>query len=605
MDMDRRKLERYEIVAEIGHGGMATVYRARDTRLDRLVALKILHPHLRGAEEARARFSREAKSVARLRHPNILEIFDYSGEGSEDGYIAAELLTGPTLKAFVEERGPLPAEVAATVGIALASALDEAHRAGIIHRDVKPENVLLHDAQTVKLTDFGIAQLSDSQSYTATGQVLGSPGHMAPEQIEGQPVDARTDIFALGTVLYYLVVGTLPFAGRNPAQILKNVVDGTYVDPLRAQPSMGASFAAIVRRSLNRQADQRYPTAGVLREDLTRFVDLIALDDPTTLLADYLRSAAEVTSSLRARVIERYTEHGRVALRQRRRHDAIAFFDRVLALDDGNEAVLQLVRDLSRDLPRRRLIVGGLGLTTLLMLAYVAMSVSFGPRSDSTDSGALADASHLDSGTSKQSFVGDDAPMPTGGDAGSSKQADNGRFPAGQTDTDDEASSAATPRTVRRSTAPRLVKFLVEPRSVAIGVDGATPQPYGPSFQQIEIAPGLHRFSFQSLSSCCRDKEVRLRIAPGHGPYLLQTQLPFRPAGLVVTSNIPAHVEVGAGAAPGASGKSGALNVPMGGLAEERELLVSADGYRPHRQRVALRAGEPTQVKVQLVPSDG
>jgi len=131
-----RKLEKYEVLDEIGHGGMATVYRARDSSLDRFVALKVLHPHLQRTSEARARFTREAKSVAKLRHPNILEIYDYSGEASAETYIAAELLTGPTLKAFVLEHKDVPPEIAASIALQLADALREAHANGIIHRDV-------------------------------------------------------------------------------------------------------------------------------------------------------------------------------------------------------------------------------------------------------------------------------------------------------------------------------------------------------------------------------------------------------------------------------------------------------------------------------------
>lgn len=170
-----RKVEKYEIEEEIGHGGMATVYRAQDTVLDRAVALKILHPHLRSAEEARRRFQREARSVARLRHPRVLEIYDFSGEGSTEAFIAAELLTGPTLKQWRESHQEVPAEIAACFVIEIARALEAAHEAKIVHRDVKPENVLLHEDRELKLTDFGIADMVDSQSMTATGQILGSP----------------------------------------------------------------------------------------------------------------------------------------------------------------------------------------------------------------------------------------------------------------------------------------------------------------------------------------------------------------------------------------------------------------------------------------------
>src|SRR5688572_1471001 len=171
-----KTVEKYEVVDEIGHGGMATVYRARDTRLNRLVALKVMHPHLQGAPEARQRFAREAVTVARLHHPSILEIYDYSGESSEVSFIATELLPGPTLKRFADDHSEIPPEIAACMTLQVARALGAAHAEGVIHRDVKPENVLFHENRCLKLTDFGIAQLVDVQSMTTTGQVLGSPG---------------------------------------------------------------------------------------------------------------------------------------------------------------------------------------------------------------------------------------------------------------------------------------------------------------------------------------------------------------------------------------------------------------------------------------------
>ncbi len=266
-----RRLEKYELLEEIGHGGMATVYRAQDPRLDRQVAVKVLHPHLQKAKEARVRFSREARSVAKLRHPHILEIYDYSGEDSEESYFAAELLTGPTLKRFAEDDGDLPAEVVAAIGVQICRALAAAHGEGIVHRDVKPENVLIHEARLVKLTDFGIAQMVDS-SFTATGQILGSPGHMAPEQVEAGEVDERSDLFSLGTVLYYLGTQRLPFTGRNPHHLLKRIMDGDFVDPLRLKPSMGGELAGIIKGAMAKDPAQRPQSAEAFEAELVAYL---------------------------------------------------------------------------------------------------------------------------------------------------------------------------------------------------------------------------------------------------------------------------------------------------------------------------------------------
>ena len=217
---------------------MATVFRARDERLQRDIALKVIHPHLRANEEVAERFTREARAVARLKHRNIVEVYDVSGPDADEKYLVVELVDGPTLRQLLKGLGELPAEIAACVGIELCDALAHAHGVGIIHRDVKPENVLIElpqkadAAPNVKLTDFGIAKVLDGQGVTVTGQVLGSPAHMAPEQIEGREVDERTDVYGLGVLLYECIAGRLPFDGSSPAQVLRAPFGCAYVSHL-------------------------------------------------------------------------------------------------------------------------------------------------------------------------------------------------------------------------------------------------------------------------------------------------------------------------------------------------------------------------------------
>src|SRR6185295_10314395 len=226
-------LAKYDVLEELGHGGMATVYRAHDKRLGRDVAVKVLHPHLRESREIAHRFSAEAKAVAKLRHTNIVEVFDVSSEDDVEQFLVVELIRGDTLRKMLQKHGALPPEIAAAIAVEVLAALAHAHASGVVHRDVKPENVLIEHRQPgetpipvgpvsmaptslsrktpdstrgerviVKLTDFGIAKLLDAQGVTSTGQVLGSPAHMAPEQIEGADVDARADVFGLGVLLY-------------------------------------------------------------------------------------------------------------------------------------------------------------------------------------------------------------------------------------------------------------------------------------------------------------------------------------------------------------------------------------------------------------------
>src|SRR5579859_711885 len=282
------QLAKYEVLEEIGHGGMATVYRARDRRLGREVAVKVIHPHLRDSREVVSRFHTEAQAVAKLRHPNIVEIFDVSEPGEPEQYLVAELIGGTTLRKLLQDRGAMPAEIAAAVALELVGAVAHAHASGVVHRDIKPENVLIEhrpppsaavssgatptragepgDRAIVKLTDFGIAKLLDAQGVTSTGQVLGSPAHMAPEQIEGGDVDARADVFGLGVLLYECMVGHLPFEGNNPAQVLRRVLDGIYPPAIGERAIVGNRWSALLDRALAHAPADRFADADAMRD---------------------------------------------------------------------------------------------------------------------------------------------------------------------------------------------------------------------------------------------------------------------------------------------------------------------------------------------------
>ncbi len=396
-----RKIEKYEILDEIGHGGMATVYRARDSDLDRFVAVKVLHPHLQRAPEARSRFAREARSVAKLRHPHILEIYDYSGEDSPETYIAAELLTGPTLKDFVEQSIDVPAEIAACFAIQIGRALKQAHDGGVIHRDVKPENVLIHENDCVKLTDFGIAHLVEQNTFTATGQILGSPGHMAPEQIERGDCDRRSDIFSLGTVLYFVATGRLPFLGRNPHHMIKQLLEGEYPDPLRLKPAVGGDLKRIIARALQRNPEDRYQTADEMVTDLESFVHEMGVEDPSATLKRYLGDPSGVTAELTALAIPALLSRGSLAVKLGDIARAQDAYNRVLALDDGNHTALKRLSSLGRrQRVRASLVVVGILLALIGASAFGLAVV--GQNSDaSSDTRGVVEATVEGSNTTR------------------------------------------------------------------------------------------------------------------------------------------------------------------------------------------------------------
>ncbi|MBK8171091.1 MAG: serine/threonine protein kinase [Sandaracinaceae bacterium] len=586
-----RRLEKYEILEEIGHGGMATVYRARDTRLDRNVAVKVMHPHLRGAREARTRFTREAQTVARLRNPNILEIYDYSGEDSPESYIATELLTGPTLKLFAENHPDIPAEIAACFVIEITRALRAAHESGVIHRDIKPENVLLHEDRCIKLTDFGIAQMVDSQSMTATGQVLGSPGHMAPEQVEGKDCDARSDLFSLGTVLYFLATGKLPFPGRNPHQILKKIVDVDYIDPLRVRPSIGGRLRAIIVKLLERDPDQRYQTAEELDRDLTDFVAQIGIHDPAATLAEYLHDASRVSTTLRLRIIEACTNQGEKALKVRDLTAATDAFNRVLALDESNPKVLAMLERMGNRSRFERIAV--IVSAVLVSTALVYAAYTWWPKG------------HARTGTNARladNAQNDTRPMATDINA----VLDAGREAAVLDASVAQVAVVGVSRNVTNRTGQvssiaesgsRVVVFDPTPEGVTIAVDNASPRPFGPSFSQVTLSVGRHHFAFVGNDACCRDDSFDVNIPAGEGTFRLSRTLEFRPASVYVRSNVAGDVSIN-GTRLGRTRE--VLEVPLNRASDTVNVVVTAPGHRPYTGVLRLRAGRVDELDITL-----
>src|SRR3569623_1189164 len=261
-------LDKYELLERVGQGGMAIVYRGIDRTLKRTVAVKILHKHLSDYQEARDRFEREAQAGAKLRHENILEIFDYSAKEGSDSYIVTEFIDGQTLKQFVTERPIAFPEIGAMIILQVCRALAHAHAGSILHRDVKPENIMIRADGIVKLMDFGISHMVDLERLTVTGQLLGSPAYMAPEHVEGKPLDFRTDVFAVGILTYQLATGHLPFRGKNPHEVLKKIAECKFQPAENVNPLIGKRLNRVIDKALQREPDARFSDVGELRREL-------------------------------------------------------------------------------------------------------------------------------------------------------------------------------------------------------------------------------------------------------------------------------------------------------------------------------------------------
>ena len=271
--MSERKIGKYEVIERLGRGGMAEVYRAYHSSLNRYVAIKVLHAFLADDPEFKGRFEREAQNVARLKYPNIVQAYDFDfDDATESYYMVMELVEGPTLRDILfelAEKGETmqPKEVIRIVREA-AGALAYAHRQGVIHRDVKPANLMVDKDNRVVLTDFGIAKIVTGVQFTATGGMVGTPAYMAPEQGLGEAGDERSDIYSLGVIFFQMLTGQLPFDGDAPVAIILQHVNSPIPSVTALNPALPKIFDDILAKSLAKNPDDRYQNADEMIEDL-------------------------------------------------------------------------------------------------------------------------------------------------------------------------------------------------------------------------------------------------------------------------------------------------------------------------------------------------
>ena len=285
--MSLETVGRYEIIGELGRGAMGVVYKAKDPTIGRTVALKTMRIDVHGLETAEMvrRFQNEARAAGVLSHPNIVTIYD---AGEQDGifYIAMEFIEGTTLHELIAEYRMLPAEEVVQYSRQICRGLDYAHSHGIVHRDVKPANIMITANGTVKIMDFGIAKAGGSM--TSTGQVLGTPNYMSPEQVEGRPLDGRSDLFSFGVILYEMLTGEKPFVGQNVTTIIYKIVNETPIAPRDLDVTVHPGLSAIVTRALAKSPDDRYQSGAELVYDLENYKTAGAPMHATSVIPAYV-----------------------------------------------------------------------------------------------------------------------------------------------------------------------------------------------------------------------------------------------------------------------------------------------------------------------------
>jgi tRNA A-37 threonylcarbamoyl transferase component Bud32 len=604
-----RVLEKYEILDKVGQGGMAVVYRGLDTTLGREVAVKVLHPHLAELEESRLRLQREAQAVAKLHHENILEIFAYSGLDSTESFIVTEFIHGQTLRDFLKDSQiPLP-EIAAMIVHEICRALGHAHSLGVIHRDIKPENIMIRSDGLLKLMDFGIAQIIDKQRMTITGQILGSPAYMAPEQVEGKSADYRTDVFAVGILLYQLATGELPFVGKNPHEVLKKIAEGKFRDPEAVRPEVGGRLSRLMSRALARAPEHRFAEISHMLEELRGYLEESGVTDPRAELNGFFPAPQAYVSEFRPRLVASLTANGEQALAAGRTARALELFNRVLLQDPHNARVARAMARLSRRrIARRVFAFAAAGLVTsalAIVLVHAApwhTSISApGPvRASAILDAALSFSAAADAVPASAASP-DAAPGAVhDSDAAQDTQQDSG----GHRSTDSEKLSRPRHPPLTASAAPtsRTVSLEILPPNAAavLRLDGRLLGPWRAG-DKLAVGPGAHVL----VVSAPAFYDVRVPLpATGLRP-ALTVPLRWKPAQVIVNCEAPGasvHVSTRAAARNGIPGAAIAMPVPNDADSGEFtvEVAVSASGYRNASTTVRLHAGQTSTVTLPL-----
>jgi serine/threonine-protein kinase len=604
MSLVGRQIGRYRILEQLGSGGMSVVYKGLDTALDREVAVKVLHPHLAVRDESRRRLAREAKAVARLHHPNILEVFDFSASDAQNAYIVTEYIRGRTLRQYLDEGGLEPPELAAMIIHELAAALAHAHEAGVIHRDLKPENVMVREDGVLKLMDFGIAKLLETdERMTITGALVGSPAHMAPEIIEGLEAGPEADVFSLGIMLYAFVTGRLPFTAPNTTATLKRILDGSYEDPRRRVGTVSDELAEIIATCLQRDRHHRYPQAGKLRDALADYLTGLGFPRVNEELASFFADPESYKKAARQRIVAALLERGERYLAEKRTPRALACLNQVLALDGQNARALAMLDGLNR--AKRRRLWMKRGLQAGITLAVLAVLGSGGYvlfRSRPLPPGPTPPVPSQPAPKPPEPVRAiEPSPTPP---APLSVPREVPRPGPGESSPPEEHSAVRKPPVKPEPARPAKVRvsILVRPYG-SIQVDDTAPSPQPLAQHDLELSPGSHTVTVRC--EWCEDVTETIDVVPGtENVFRLRAQL--KPSRLSFDYQPPeAQVRIGDTLRTVRESLERPFDIRSGrgpaSFQHRVEYEVSYPGYRTEKRVVMVEPGKPLTLRGSLV----
>lgn len=347
LPLESFSIENYKVVELIGSGGMANIYKAIQLSLDRPIALKVMHQHLTVDEGFVARFEKEAKQAAQLQHENIVSIIDY---GSDQGvyYIAMEHIDGKNLKEILERQKRLPLEICLLVSHQIAEGLKYAHAHNLIHRDIKPSNIILSNDGRVMLTDFGIAKGCDDLTITGTGQMIGSPAYMSPEQAAGRPIDHRSDIFSLGIIMFEIICGEKPFKGEIYQEMVASIMSKEPESMQKLRIDVNTEIEDQVKKALVKDVDSRYQNVEELADRIYVELQRYKIPPVKKLISSFLSNPIKVTTKLRTDKISNHMESALyyVTMGEGRLKEAKKEFQEVLRYDKNNKAARDYLKKL-------------------------------------------------------------------------------------------------------------------------------------------------------------------------------------------------------------------------------------------------------------------